>query len=323
MAYKQLTRKERERVEVYLSEGYGPSAIARKLGRDKGTLSRERKRNSLSGIGYRGEFADYHAHRRRREANERLRKIEDGSPLAFHIFNKLRERWSPEDISADLRKQADLPYVSPGTIYRFIEKEHPELKQYLLILSHKKPRPRGHAKKELIKDRRWIDERPAEVEERKKMGHWEGDTIVSGCRKKAIATFAERASDYLMAKKMEDRTAPEMTRVASVLFVPLPKNRKRSCTSDSGPEFAEHKTMEEELNITMYFAHPYHSWERGINENLNRELRRFFPKGTNFTEIKEWELDWAVNLINHKPRKRLGYRTPHEVFHGKSSVVAL
>ena len=155
------------------------------------------------------------------------------------------------------------------------------------------------------------------------MGHWEGDTIVSGCRRKAIATFAERASNYFMAKKMEDRTAPEMKRVASELFTLLPKSRKKSCTNDSGPEFAEHKAMETELKITMFFAHPYHSWERGINENLNRQLRRFFPKGIDFAEIEEWELDWAVNLINHKPRKRLGYRTPHEVFHGKSSVVAL
>lgn len=103
-------------------------------------------------------------------------------------------------------------------------------------------------------------------------------------------------------------------------FKNIPEKKKKSCTNDSGPEFAGHKQMETDLKMTMYFAHPYHSWERGTNENTNRLVRQFFPKGTYFSEIEEWELAWAVDLINHRPRKRLGYRTPHEVFMESESV---
>jgi transposase, IS30 family len=345
MAYQQLTRSERERVEIFHHDGDAPAVIARKIGRSKSTISRELKRNSTSDIGYRGEFAHYYAKHRRGTVNGQLRKIAEGSVLAHYIFDQLRARWSPENIADKLKecriqssqkttqnaivkdemsgkvyKFGEIPTVSAKTIYTFIKKNHVEFLQYFSVLSHKKPRPRGSGKKQLIKDRTWIEERPKEAEERKVVGHWEGDTIVSGCRNKAIATMVDRATGFLLAGKMEDRTAAELNRAIQEEMTSLPAIARKTSTKDNGPEFAEHATLAVALAMAIYFAHPYHSWERPVNERTNRELRRFFPKGTDFGEIEEWELDWAVRLINYKPRKRLGNRSPHAVFHEKLSV---
>lgn len=319
MAYHHLSAGERAQIEILKAEGYSPSAIGRALKRHPSTISRELPRNTCTGIGYRAEFAQFHAQHRKVQANQRCR-IAEGSPLERHIMDKLRHRWSPDEIRDDLTKQEELPTVCTETIYRFIKERRPAFRRYLLILSHKDYRKWGSGKRELIPNRRWIDERPVCVEDRDEVGHWEGDSIVSKCRRKAMATFTERASGYLLAGKMEDRTAPEMTRAAKAVFCEIPKEKRQTCTNDSGPEFAGHETMEAELQMTMYFAHPYHSWERGTSENTNRLLRQFFPKGTDFSEVEPWELAWAVNLINYRPRKRLNYRTPHEVFWESANV---
>lgn len=304
-------------IEVLSSEGHGPCEIGRRLGRDKGTVSRELRRNVTTGIGYKAEFAAFHRSNRRNAANKGMRKIADGSALATFIFGKLRERWSPDEIRDELGKQPALPTVCNETLYRFIKDRHPEFKKYLLILSRKNYRKRGLGKRETILNRRMIDERPACIEGRKTLGHWEGDTVVSSCKNKAIATFAERKSGYYMAGKMEDRTAGTMKEMTVKLFKErVPKCLRKTCTNDNGTEFADHEATEKALTMTMYFAHPYHSWERGTNENTNRLLRQFFPKGTNFSDITQEDIDWAVDLINHRPRKRLNYRTPHDVFHG-------
>lgn len=324
MAYQQLTMEQRIIIASLRRKGVKVSDIAREIGKNKSTVSRELARNSSPdpGIGYLWEGAEWKTKERRDKANQHLRKIEEGSWLALYIFEKLRSRWSPEQIHLSIKEDGDkelnalnLSSISFKTVYTFIEKEHPEFLCYLLLRSHHKRRPKGSGKRELIKNRRWIETRPKEIEERKTVGDWEGDTIVSGCRRKAIATFDDRASNYMLAGRMEGRGAQEMKQVTCKLFIPLPQTKRRTCTNDNGPEFALHQETEKELNLMMYFAHPYHSWERGINENGNRELRRFFPKRTRFADIEDWELDWAVNLINNRPRKRLGNRTPYQVFH--------
>jgi IS30 family transposase len=336
MAYKQLTRDETILLKAYRTDGMSFEEIAIKLGRSKSTLSREWTRNTCDGIGYHPDFAAYHRYRRRAEANKKRIKITKTSLLARYICDRLRDRWSPEDIVATLKKTREdgqttvidersgqsydfgiLPSVSAKTIYAFIKREYPEFLRYFSVLSHKKPRPKGVGKKELIKGRTWIEERPEEATKREIVGHWEGDTIISGCRNKAIATMVDRATGYLLAGLMSDRTAEELNRAVCAEMALLPSEALKTSTMDNGPEFAEHAALAEALALAIYFAHPYHSWERPVNERTNRELRRFFPKGTDFEEIEEWELDWAVSLINHKPRKRLGYRTPHAVFHEK------
>ena len=140
---------------------------------------------------------------------------------------------------------------------------------------------------------------------------------MSKCRRKAVATFAERKSGFLIAGKMEDRTAQTMHTVSTAQFKRrCPKQLRKTCTNDNGPEFALHEQTERALSMRMYFAYPYRSWERGTNENTNRLLRAFFPKSLCFEDITQEDVDQVVDLLNHRPRKRLGYRTPHEVFRG-------
>lgn len=343
MAYKHLNRDERVLLAQYRKDGLSFGNIGKKLGRSKSSLIREYNRNACTGLGYIVDCAEYHRIHRRRVANQGKRRIESGSVLEQYIFDHLRARWSPEDIIMKLRewRQEDstiarktsqkasvkdklldkvyifdeIPSICHKTIYSFIKEKHPEFLRYFSVLSHKKPRLKGAGKKQLITNRVWIEQRPAEADNRSEIGHWEGDTIVSSCRNKAMCTFADRFSGFFVVGKMENRTASEFNRVATSAMQSLPSQARKTCTNDNGPEFAEHTDLASALRLTMYFAHPYHSWERPVNERTNRELRRFFPKGTDFSEIEEWEIDWAVNLINHKPRKRLNYRTPYEVFH--------
>lgn len=313
MAHRQLSRRDRELIEHYLEHGRKPAFIAQALGRSRSTICDEIKRNGTS-LGYKAEFADYHYKARRGRANQLKQKIPEGSELALYIFKKLRNRWSPEDISASLKRHEQFEYVSAKTIYKFIEDKHPEFTQYLLLKSRPK-RKYKNGKRGCISNRTWIDARPKEVNERKEVGHWENDTIVSQCKRQAIATSAERVSGFLLAGKMTLRDAYSLNAALIGEFETLSKKARKTFTNDSGPEFAEHETLETLLKMKVYFAHPYHSWERPVNENTNRQLRRFFPKGTYFEEIEDWELDWAVKLINNKPRKRLNYHTPAEVFH--------
>jgi len=321
MAYRHLTRSEREKIAVYREEGYNFTDISKKLKRTTSTITRELKRNSCSSkIGYIAEFAQHHTERRRCLANSKQEKIAEDSHLMKYIVEKLRARWSPEDIAQKLVEQSEqlnLPLVSVQTIYTWIKKRHPEMKRYLSVLRKKKPKPKGMGKRRIIANRRSIEERPEEVNNRSRIGDWEGDTIVSGCRKRSIATFTERHSRFMLAKNMQGRDAEGMHQATVNAFSHIPKEKRLTCTDDNGTEFSEHEKTEKELDMKIYFAHPYCSYERGSNERNNRELRRFFPKGTNFSEIPDWELDWAIRLINNKPRKVLNYRTASEVFFEK------
>ena len=314
MAYAQLSSYERGQIAILQKEGYSIRSIADSLNRSVSTISRELQRNRSTSLGYNPSIAHSYAEYRKKKANERY-KISEGSQLELHIMRKLRLRWSPDAIRGDLENEKDFPQICNETIYRFIKERRPEFKQYLLLLSHGNYRKRSTKKSSSVQDCRRIDERPSFVEERKELGHWEGDTIVFQCRRNALATFVERASGYLLAEKMINCSSSEMVSVSSELFSIIPIEKRKTCTNDNGSEFSYHKIMEEELSMTMYFAYPYHSWERGTNENTNRLLRQFFPKGTDFSKIEHWEVAWAVNLINHRPRKRRGYRTPHQVFH--------
>jgi len=161
-----------------------------------------------------------------------------------------------------------------------------------------------------------ITERPAEVETREIIGHWEGDTIVSADNQH-ILTHVERKSGLLLGDKLKRGTA-ELTRIKTTeRFKSIPKRKKLTMTYDNGSTFAEHELTEKKTGIVIYFAYPYHSWERGTNENCNGLLRQFFPKKSAFATITQEAIDEACGLINNRPRKRLGYLTPNEVFNGK------
>ena len=164
---------------------------------------------------------------------------------------------------------------------------------------------------------RMIDERPREVEERSRMGDWEDDTIIGKERKQRIWTCVERKSGYGIAEKLEVVSAEIMNRTNVSAFKKIPRKRKLTLTRDNGPEFGDYdKDLEKRTGLEVYRAHAYHSWERGSNENWNGLLRQFFPSGSYFANIKQTDVERAVKLLNSRPRKRLGYATPAEVFKG-------
>ena len=161
----------------------------------------------------------------------------------------------------------------------------------------------------MIPNRIGIEQRPSIAAEKTQIGHWEGDTIIGGNHLGAIATHVDKASKFLVARVMKTRTSAEMNRVSIAAFTQMSADKRRTFTFDNGKEFSGHQQMAEALNVQCYFANPYHSWERGLNEHTNGLIRQFFPKGTNFKLVKQQQVDQVVELINHRPRKSLGYRT--------------
>jgi len=185
--------------------------------------------------------------------------------------------------------------------------------------SHPRRRKRraGEDRRGQMPDRRRIDERPEVVNARKRIGDWEADTVEGAKGSGFFGTYVERKSRYTVAVKVDDKFAATVTQATLEAIKPLPPSRVRTITFDNGKEFAGFKALETDLGIQTYFARPYHSWERGTNENTNGLLRQFSPKGMDFSVVRQSELDKAVESLNKRPRKCLNYRTPTEVFWSK------
>jgi transposase, IS30 family len=288
--------------------------------------------------------------RRIKTNKDQLTKITNGSRLREYIVIKMKvDNWSPQQIAGRMKRDWEklhkpsspdspeplepLEYqVSHETIYKWIHslgsnkddpnyKDDLELKNQLtLTLRYNKgkyrrrhgTRQRRKECEEMKKNR--IDTRPAEVETRKRIGDWEGDTIVGDEKLIHILTHVERRSDYLLADKLDHATALETQLKTLARFRLLPEDKKHSLTYDNGVQFSLHQGTEQKSGIPIFFAYPYHSWERGTNENTNGLLRQYYPKGSPFSHITQPQLDQVVDLINNRPRKRLNYLTPHEVF---------
>jgi len=315
MSHKQISSKERTELGVLLRTELKRSEIARILGKHRSTISRELKRNSD------GEYCVFEAKRKLRErrkiANQRFRKITRSEWLMRFIEKKLKKTFSPEQISGTLEQMFGSKIICTESIYQYIYLEKPGLKKYLRCKKGKYRKRYGTKKKELEREeakKRRIDTRPEIVERRERIGDWEGDTMRGTDKISAILTYTDRRSGYLMAKKLE-RAFAEDTRIGTEeAFDRVPIEKRCTVTYDNGGEFGEHELIERNTGLTVYFAYPYHSWERGTNENTNGLLRQFFPKKTSFKDITQKDLDKAVSLINNRPRKRLNYRTPKEVF---------
>ena len=230
----------------------------------------------------------------------------------------IREDLSPEQAANRLALEGCLQ-ISHEIIYQHIyadKRNGGELHQHL---RSQKPRRKryasGQERRGTIKNRVSIDERPEIVAEKTRMGDWEGDTVIGKNHKGGLVTLAERKSRYVLAGHIRSKHAAGVTAVTTRLLTPH-KDKCHTITFDNGKEFAEHEKMAAELKADIYFANPYHSWERGLNENSNGLLRQYFPKGMELTDITEEQVQEAVERINHRPRKALGFRTPHEVFFG-------
>ncbi len=314
--YTQLTQEQRYQIYALKKAGHSLSRIASLLGVHKSTISRETKRNSGQ-RGYRPKQAHLLAEQRR------LRKSRSRITLETWqlIETKLRLEWSPEQITGWLRLTGR-PSVSHERIYQFIlsdKKAGGDLYKYLRCQKQRKKRYGSRERRGQLPDRISIEAKPAIVESRSRLGDWELDTIIGKGHKQAIVSLTERKARLILIAKVERKTAAQVS--ASIIRLLQPHTQKvHTLTSDNGKEFADHKNIAESLKANFYFAHPYASWERGTNENMNGLIRQYFPKSCDLSTVTDDEIQKAMDRLNNRPRKCLGYRTPNEVFFSKSPV---
>jgi len=321
MPYNHLTEKERYVISHLKSAKFSLREIARRLGRHHTTISREIKRNGPKYPGgvYWYYFINPVVEKRRHKP--RCHRRQHYLPLVEYVENKLRLEWPPEVIAQRLR--AEFPqdsrmWVSHETIYRWIfldASQGGDLYRHLRRRHKFRRRQKRYgAGRRFIPGRVSIDERPAIVAERNRFGDWEADLVLGRRGSGAIATHVERKSRYLIASRLPDRRAETFNLDALLTYQGLPEALRQTLTLDNGKEFSRFKELENGTGIKVFFADAYAAWQRGTNENTNGLLRYYFPKGTDFRRISETKLTKAVARLNNRPRKCLGYRTPHEVF---------
>jgi len=318
MSYKHFSRDERVKLAALLNWGLDQTTIAKQLNRNESTISRELSRGEVKSVsGYYVITAEKRKEAKRIKANQRFRKIDNNIQLCRYVEEKLKLYWSPQQITGRLKLEFGFPVLCHETIYQYIYKQRPELKKFLRTKDGK-PRRRAGTQARLKRleesKKKRIDQRPFIVEQRMRLGDWEGDTIVGKEKKVRILTHVERKSGLLLADKLQEVRAEIVKQKTAERFANIPNNKKYTITYDNGPEFAEHELTGRDTQLDIYFAYPYHSWERGSNENANGLLRQFFPKGSYFGTITQEQIEAATELINHRPRKRHGYLTPTEIF---------
>ena len=306
MSYHHFSTYERGCIEVLHKIGYKPREIGEKLGRHRSTISRELKRNKQES-GYNCEVAQKNYLQRRKSSKPKGKYTPQ---IAKQIEEKLKATWSPEQISNTITAGK----VSFKTIYLWLYQC--KLSQGNLKLLRQKGKRRKPSKQGTFVHGTSISERSQEVKSRKTFGHWELDTVVSsrGKSKGCLATFLERKSRLYIAIKLINRTASSMEEAIRKLFFALPNGAFLTATTDRGKEFACYDNVEKLLGIFVYFADPYSSWQRGSNENSNGLLREFYPKKTDLALVDQHDLAHNLRLINERPRKCLGWKTPIQLF---------
>ena len=323
MSYKHITPDQRNELSALKRTKIKQKEIAQILGKDRTTIYRELIRNQNKNEKYDAKTAKQKTKERRIKSNQRFRKIENNKWIRSYIIKKLKKYWSPEQIAGRIKKKWPKDksrQIGKDSIYDFIYTERKDLVKYLRCQKGKYRRRYGTRIREKRREegkKKRIDVRPKIVEKRSRIGDWEGDTIVGGEKTVHILTHVERKSGILFADKLERATA-ELTEEKTIqIFEKIPRNKTHTLTSDNGSTCASHKETERKTKIDIYFANPYHSWERGCNENANGLLRQFFAKKSLFANVNQKDIDKAYRLINNRPRKRLNYLTPYEVFYEK------
>lgn len=318
--YTHFTKEKRTELAVLIRAKHSPQECANILGCNKSSVTREIRLNKCSDGIYRGAKANKRSQKRRAEAKVLSRSIQNNTELEKHIITRLKKRDSPEQIAGSLRLNKSENYACAQTIYQWIFHEHPEYKTKLRRISHKgKYRRRQGTKirEEAREEAKFksIDTRPTVVEERSRLGDFEGDTVIGKDKHDRLGTHVDRKSGYGLIELLLNMNA-EMMRESTVRrFKKIPKSKKHTYTYDNGTEIGKDDVdLEKKLGMDMYRANAYHSWERGTNENFNGLVRDFLPKGTDFAKLKPRDIKRIENNLNHRPRKRLGYLTPHDVF---------
>lgn len=321
MNYYQLTENERYQIYALKKAGLTQKDVARLLNRHPATICRELKRNH--GMrGYRPAQAQRMSHERRITAHKLIKLTDEVKTWAEQL---IRQELSPQQAVDYLRVHKKIQ-LHHETLYQWIyadKKMGGNLYKHLRILSKPYRKRYGtHDKRGRLKNRVDIDHRPAIVDQRGRIGDWEGDTVMGKNRKSALFTLVERKTLYTIIVRLKGKHAKPLASTAIAHLLPL-KSRIKTITLDNGLEFAEHEQMAYELDTDIYFAHPYSSWERGINENTNGLIRQYFPKGTDFSCITDAQLQHVMDRLNNRPRKTRGCRTPNEMFYGiKTDLLA-
>jgi len=312
--YRHLTYDKRCQIYALLKSGHAKTEIAELLGVHRSTITKELKRNT-GGKGYRYLQAQEKASARRAAASGAPRKMKPG--LVREIEEKLRQdQWSPEQISGWLKRQGRA-FVSCERIYRHIWKDKSnggDLWRHLRHSGKKYNRRKGKTSgRGLIPGRVDIAERPAIAAENRRIGDWEGDAIIGRSLKGAILTHVDRTSKYTKLAILPDRSAASVQKACDASLLPI-AHKIETITYDNGKEFAGHAQIAARLGAQIYFAKPYHAWERGLNEHTNGLVRQYFPKGSDFSTLTPADVQRVEDKLNARPRKILGYKTPSEVF---------
>jgi len=321
MTYHQITSSERYTIAAMLWEGHSYAEIGRRVGRPRGTIHREVARNRSS---YDGAYRADRAIERASGVRSRSRRGSQFDEADWGLIKRLLgRRWSPEQISGRLRREGRLS-ISHETIYLYIWRDKAEGGElYKCLRSAQKLRRKRHNSRESrgrVIGKRHISERPAAIDRRGRVGHWEIDTVMGGGSKDCLLTVVERKTGYALVGKLRDRSKASVNRRLCQLMGRC-GDRFRTITADNGTEFHGYESVEARRGVRFYFATPYHSWERGSNENFNGLLRQYAPKRKSQAKLTQHDCNAYAKSLNTRPRKRLGYRTPEECFHGKRSLL--
>lgn len=312
MSYQHLSIEERCCIREYYRQGLSYREIARSIGRNVSTVSREIRRNRSFQL----DRAYYYPHTAQKKYQLRRKFCHRGmfrdEKVVSYVTERLRETWSPEQIAGTPCEGMDVP--SFKTIYRWIDKK------YILNGSRKVLRRKG--RKGALETRgkfnkgKSIRMRDPSVKDRKEAGHWELDTVVSGRGKSpaCFATFLERKTRYYIACWIPNRTADVMEDAIVEVLSSFPRGMVKTLTCDRGTEFANWQSIEDRLGCDLYFADPYCAWQKGSNENSNGLLREFYPKGHSLARVSKATLKKNLALLNARPRKILGFKSPMELF---------
>lgn len=306
--YKQLTYEQRCQIEVLNKSGMTQQEIADAVETSQPTVSRELKRNTGQ-RGYRHKQAQGKAEERRHNANKSVKMTEQ---MIARIELKLSEKWSPEQISGGLSDEHGVTLsheriyqhiwadkCTGGALYTHLRRQG---KRY-------QKRCNGKTSRGQIRNRVGIEERPAVVDEKSRIGDWEIDTVIGKGHSGALVTIVERATQFTLVANVPNKSAEAVTAATIQLLKPY-KEALHTITADNGKEFAYHEQLTAKLGAAVYFARPYHSWERGLNENTNGLLRQYWPKSTDFTQVTDKDVLAVVTQLNQRPRKTLGFKTP-------------
>ncbi len=313
MKYQQLTLTKRYQIKALIKAGLNQKEIAEEVKVHPSTICRELKRHHDEFHGYSAEMAQVQSTKKHKSKAKRdaVTKV-----IEKYIRSKLKEDWSPEQIAGRLFKDKSIS-ISHETIYQFIYKNKRNGGLLYKKLRHRNKkyhkRSNDYQRRGTIIGRIMIDKRPKIVEEKSRIGDWEIDTVVGKDHKGFLVTVVDRKSKFTIIKATQTKHADIVTKALIEMLTPM-KGITHTITSDNGKEFAYHKQVSDTLGTNFYFANPYCSWERGLNEHTNGLIRQYLPKKSTFLNVSKDEVIMIQNRLNHRPRKILNYKTPYEVF---------